>query len=259
VRALLGGSWARLRLRRGRALLTAAGIAAAAAMIGASVTVAYNLHGGFERSAAEAGTPDVIVHFDQRDASLIATRVRALPNLASASLQLEQRPVLLRSPGRSPILSGDVLGTIGTRHGYRIVSGRDLSGRPAEAVVERGLAQQMHLRVGSALDVGPAYRAIATRVVGIAVAPDNVAYPYASGARVWLPYGDATALGDAGPRRRVDSALLWVRDPAQLDVTLEQARSAVYGLTGLTFVTRQGVGVLIDGAAGIVIALLVAV
>jgi predicted lysophospholipase L1 biosynthesis ABC-type transport system permease subunit len=248
-----------LRVRRGRALITAAGVAAAAAMIGASVTVAYNLNGGFQRSASKAGTPDVIVHFDPRDASLIASRVRALPNLASFSLQLEQRPVVLRSPGRAPILSGDLLGTLGTRRGYSIVAGRDLSGRPAEAVVERGLAEQMHIHVGSRLDVGPAYRAIAARVVGIAVAPDNVAYPYASGARVWLPYRDAAALSVEGPGRPVDTALLWVRDPKQLEVTLEQARSAVYGLTGLTFITRQGIGVLIDGAAGIVIALLVAV
>jgi predicted lysophospholipase L1 biosynthesis ABC-type transport system permease subunit len=238
--------------------MAAAGIAAAAAMIGAAVTVAYNLDGGFARAADEADMPDVIVHFDQRDAGLIASRVHALPNLAAASLQLEQRPELLSAPGRPQVTSGDVLATLGARHPYKIVSGRDLPGGLGEVVIERGLAAQLHLAVGDRIDVGPPSRAIQARVVGIAVAPDNVAFPYASGARVWMPYPDVQALA-GGSGRPVNTALLWVRDRSQLEVTLEQARAAVFGLTGLNFVTRQGVGVLVDGAAGIVIALLVAV
>ena len=51
MRPLLAGALARLRRRRGRALLAAAGIAAAAALTGAAVTVSYNLHGGFARAA----------------------------------------------------------------------------------------------------------------------------------------------------------------------------------------------------------------
>src|SRR5207244_5659146 len=76
VRPLLAGAVARLRRRRGRAVLSAVGIAAAAAMTGAAVTVSYNLYGGFARSADEAGMLDVVVHFSGGPASLDVTRVR---------------------------------------------------------------------------------------------------------------------------------------------------------------------------------------
>ena len=46
--AVLAYAWARMRVRPGRQLLALLGIVAAAAMVGASVTVAYSLNGGFE-------------------------------------------------------------------------------------------------------------------------------------------------------------------------------------------------------------------
>jgi len=52
--------------------------------------------------------------------------------------------------------------------------------------------------------------------------------------------------------------LLWVQDPDLLDVTLAQPRAASFGIDELTFVTRDGIRSLINQAAGIVIALLVA-
>ena len=261
MKPLLAGAMARLRRRRGRMALAAAGIAAAAAMTGAAVTVGYNLHGGFARSTDAAGMPDVIVHFDTRDSSLVMARVRSLPNLAAASYQLEFRSQEVRAPGRVPITSGDLLGQMGTRHGYKIVAGHDLSGRPDEVVVERGLADQWHLRPGERITVGdPAYgTAVVAVVVGIAVAPDNVAYPLAAGARIWMPYRTVARIDGVGAGNPINGVLLWVNDRSQLDATLEQARSASYGLSGLTIVTRDGVGVLIDSAAGIVVALLVAV
>jgi len=230
-------------------------------MTGAAVTVSYNLHGGFARSADAAGMPDVIVHFDPRDSSPVMARVRSLPNLAAATYQLEYRSQFVRAPGRVPITSGDLFGMLGKRHGYKIVAGRDLSGRPDEIVVERGLADQWHLRPGERLTVGDAaYGNLeVAELVGIAVAPDNVAYPLAAGARIWMPYRTVARIEGAGAGSPINGALLWVNDRHQLDVTLEQARSASYGLSGLTIVTRDGVGVLIDGAAGIVVALLVAV
>ncbi len=230
-------------------------------MTGAAVTVSFNLHDGFARSADAAGMPDVIVHFDTRDAALVMGRVRSLPNLAAASYQLEFRSQYVRAPGRVPITSGDLFGTVGMRHGYAIVAGRDLSGRPDEVVVERGLADQWHLRPGERITVGDAAHggSVLALVVGVAVAPDNVAYPLAAGARIWMPYRTVRRIDTTGTAKSINIALLWVNDRSQLDVTLEQARSAGYGLHGLTIVTREGVGVLIDGAAGIVIALLVAV
>src|SRR5205807_10227413 len=57
---------------------------------------------------------------------------------------------------------------------------------------------------------------------------------------------------------RVNLADIWLRDPGQLDEVLVQARATSYGLRGIGFVTRSGVRVLLDQAAGIVIDLLVA-
>jgi hypothetical protein len=51
VRAVLAYAFARLRVRRGRIVLAAAGIAAAGAMLGAAVTVAYGLDTAFDRCA----------------------------------------------------------------------------------------------------------------------------------------------------------------------------------------------------------------
>ncbi len=57
---------------------------------------------------------------------------------------------------------------------------------------------------------------------------------------------------------RPDIALLWLNDPARADITLAQARVTSFGLGSLSFVTRDGVRVLLSEAAGIVISLLVA-
>ncbi len=54
----------------------------------------------------------------------------------------------------------------------------------------------------------------------------------------------------------VNVAEIWLRDPSQLDTVLVQARALSYGLRNLRFLTRSGVRVLLDEAAGIVIALL---
>ena len=108
-------------------------------------------------------------------------------------------------------------------------------GRSGEAVIERGLASQWHLHPGDRITVGgPATGgAVRARVVGIAVAPDNVAYPLASGARIWMPYRVVAATSAASPAAPSTTALLWVHDRSQLDVTLEQARAASYGLSGV--------------------------
>ena len=81
--------------------------------------------------------------------------------------------------------------------------------------------------------------------------PDNVSYPL-SAPRVYVP------LPPAVRSPRVNLADIWLRDPAQLDEVLVQARANSYGLRGIGFVTRSGVRVLLDQAAGIVIDLLVA-
>ena len=57
---------------------------------------------------------------------------------------------------------------------------------------------------------------------------------------------------------RPDIALLWLHDPARADITLAQARVTSFGIGSLSFITREGIRVLLSEAAGIVISLLVA-
>ena len=232
-----------LRARRWRTLLAAAGVLAASLVVGTGVTVGYGLATGFERAADQAGLPDVIARFDPEPRDTLDARVRALPNLAARSYRFERTNVPLTANGHHNH-RGATHVVMGGRRGYLIVDGRDLSGAFGEVVVERGLAREWDLSVGDRIDVG---RRDGQRVVGIAVSPDNVAYPLARAARVYVP--------GTGP---ANLALLWLNDPSKADVTLTQARSVSFGLGRLEFVTREGVRILLGQAAGIVISLLVA-
>ena len=215
----------------------------ASLVVGTGVTVGYGLATGFDRAADQAGLPDVIARFDPESRETLDERVRALPNLAARSYRFERTNVGLWAAGRHNH-RGAVHVVMGGRRGYLIAEGRDLSG-PGEVVVERGLAREWDLSVGDRLAVGRPDDARV--VVGISVSPDNVAYPLARAARVYVA-------GDARP----NVALLWLNDPSKADVTLTQARSVSFGLGRLEFVTREGVRVLLSQAAGIVISLLVA-
>ena len=229
-----------MNARRG---LAAAGIVAASLVVGTGVTVGYGLATGFDRAADEAGLPDVIARFDPESRETLDERVRALPNLAARSYRFERTNVGLWAAGHHNH-RGAVHVVMGGRRGYLIADGRDLTG-PGEVVVERGLAREWDLSVGDRLAVG---RPDEPRtIVGISVSPDNVAYPLARAARVYV--------AGAG---RPNVALLWLNDPSKADVTLTQARSVSFGLGRLEFVTREGVRVLLSQAAGIVISLLVA-
>jgi ABC-type lipoprotein release transport system permease subunit len=233
-----------VRARRWRTLLAAAGVLAASIVVGTGATVGYGLATGFERAADQAGLPDVIARFDPESRATLDERVRALPNLAARSYRFERTNVGLWAAGHHNH-RGAVHVVMGGRRGYLIVDGRDLSGRPGEVVIERGLAREWDLSVGDRLAVGrPDDGSV---VVGISVSPDNVAYPLARAARVYVP--------GSGP---ANVALLWLNDRSKADVTLTQARSVSFGLGRLEFVTREGVRVLLSQAAGIVISLLVA-
>ncbi len=235
-----------LRARRGRTLLAAVGVLAASLVVGTASTVGYGLATGFERAAGQADLPDVIARFDDEGRDVLDERVGALPNLAARSYRYERNNVPLWANGRHNH-RGATHTVLGGRRGYLVTEGRDLSGDPGEVVIEQGLARDWDLAVGDALAVGDPDRP--RRVVGIAVSPDNVAYPLARAARVYLPErGDEPA----------NVALLWLNDRSKADVTLTQARAVSFGLGRLEFVTREGVRVLLGQAAGIVISLLIA-
>jgi ABC-type lipoprotein release transport system permease subunit len=235
-----------LRARRSRTLLAAAGVLAASLVVGTAATVGYGLATGFERAADQADLPDVIARFDDERRATLDERVRALPNLAARSYRWERNGVPLTANGHHTH-QGAIHLLLGGRRGYEVLEGRDLSGRPGEVVAEQGLARAWDLHVGDTIEVG---RAGDLRLVGIASSPDNVAYPLARAARVYLTDVDNDAPANI--------ALLWLNDRSKADVTLTQARSVSFGIGRLEFVTREGVRVLLSQAAGIVISLLVA-
>jgi len=253
----MSGAWAEalrgLRGRRGRTLLTASGIALAAAMLSTAAIVAYSLQTGFDRSATRAGLPDVIARFDEQPLSRVAAKIRALPGLAAATFRYEVTNIPLGVPGHEA--RNGVVEVIGPgRRGYAILAGRDLGVAPGEAVVEQGVARAWGIRPGATLGVqalGP------VRVAGISESPDNVAFPLAA-PRIYITRQSAEARFGHEADPVVNSAELWATDPGRLDEILVQARATSYGIRGLRFVTRAGVRILLDEAAGIVIALLVA-
>ena len=252
MRAALAGALARLRLAPGRAALLASGILAAAAMAGAAVSVAYGLSTGFDRAADQADLPDVLVRFADEPQSRVERIIRALPNVEAVGFRSEIENVDMASGFERS--DRGVVQAVGGRRGYAVVEGRDVGGRPREAVLERGVAREWDLAVGDEIDVGALGP---LRIVGIGVAPDNVAFPLASAPRVYVSR-DWVERDVVRGEIFVNQALVWANDPDRVDVLLQQARATSFGISDVRFLTRQGVRVLIDQAAGVVIALLVA-
>jgi ABC-type antimicrobial peptide transport system permease subunit len=242
-----------VRVRRRRSLLTGLGIALAAAMLVAALVVSDSLGLGFDRAARAADLPDIIVRFNPEAASRVTQHIAALPDIAAYTVRQEVTGVGLEAGAN--VADNGVVDVVGAgRDGYAIVGGRNLSTRPGEVVVERGLASSWGLKLGGTLDIdglGP------QRIVGFSESPDNVSYPLAS-PRVYVSAAALAARFGAQPDPTVNLAEIWLRDPRYLDEVLVQARATSYGLQGLRFVTRSGVRVLLDQAAGIVIDLLVA-
>ena len=230
----------------------AIGVFLAAAMAGAAVAVAFALHTGFDRATARADLPDVLVRFDADRRSEVDAIIRRLPNVRSRAYRFEVGDVRLAG-GSDSSARGAVTFVEPHRRGYAVVSGRDVDGRPNEAVVDRGVARAWGLEVGDPISVG---RLGTLRIAGVAVSPDNVAFPLASVPRVyvderWLERG-------AGGTFPVNRALVWANDRRDVDVLLQQARATSTEIRDVRFLTRSGVRVLLDQAGGIVVALLVA-
>jgi cell division protein FtsX len=242
-----------LSRRRRRAVLSALGITVAAAMLSAALVLADSLGGGFNRAARAADLPDVIVRFDPVSYARVASRIHALPDIAAFSTRLEVTDVGINAGAHhNTQASAEVVGD--GRRGYAIVAGRNVSGRFGEVVIERGVAEAWGVSLGGILHVsglGP------LRVVGFAEAPDDVGYPLGV-PRFYLSRAALEAHFGREVNPQVSVAELWLRNPQYLNRVLVQARVTSFGLRGLRVITRSGVRVLLDQAAGIVIDLLVA-
>jgi ABC-type lipoprotein release transport system permease subunit len=250
VSSALGDALASVRAGRGRVALSALGIALAAAMLAVAATVAYGLSTGFARSARAADLPDIIVRFDRQPASRVASRIEALPDVSAFSLRDEFTGVYLASGSHGA--GNGVVEVLGAgRRGYAIVAGHDVTAAPGGLVLEDGLARAWGLAPGAPILIAGQR----LRIVGLARSPENVAFPLAS-PRVYVSLATLETRFGAAPHPSVDAAEIWLHDPAELDAVLVQARTTSYGLRDLSIVTRSGVHILIDEAAGIVIALL---
>ena len=214
-------------------------------MLVAALVVSDSLGFGFDRAARAADLPDIIVRFNPQNPSRVAQRIAALPDIAAYTVRTEVTGVGLQTPGQ--FAGNGAVEVVGQgRRGYAVVAGRDVTA-PGQVVVEQGLADAWRLAVGGTLDIdglGP------ERIVGFSKSPDNVSYPLAV-PRVYVSQRGVGPLA-------ANLADIWLRDPHNLNEVLVQARATSYGLHGLRFVTRSGVRVLLDQAAGIVIDLLVA-
>src|SRR5579871_3827055 len=263
--AVLAYAWARARVHRGRQVFALIGVVAAAAMVGASVTIAATLNGGFDRTAQRAGLPDVLATFSPLPRAQVAHVVDRLANVRAASYVLQHAgvrvfPIVRRAEPYGFSNSdytdhGKMYGISPGRHGYAVVAGHDIDG-PGQTVVEVGLARAWHLHLGEALSV-QYLGGEELRIVGFVVPPDTVAFPLTKGPRLYTGYADAQRILGAQPGY-VSGVDLWLADPSQAAVTLAQARSASFGVEGLQLVTRTGLKLLIGQAAGIVIAVVVA-
>lgn len=244
----------RRRRRRRRALLSAIGVALAAAMLSAALVVGEGLGTGFDRGARAAGLADLSVRFDAQSTQQVSERISALPDVAGYSLRLELTNVAIGAGERR---RGDAVAEVvgsGHRRGYAVVAGRDLRSTGSEVLLEQAFAQAWGLGPGSSFVVdGLGLQ----QVVGLAQAPDNVGFPLAK-PRFYLARSAIDARFGTETRPRVNFAEIWLRNPQYLNEVLVQARGSSFGLHNIRFATRSGLRVLLDQAAGIVIDLLVA-
>ena len=253
-----------LRSRRGSVLTQLAGLLLAGAMLGTAVTTGVALSQGLDRAQRAAGSPDVIVRFDPQSLASVQPRIAALANVRDVGYRLTVRPVEIgvrRGDGSLQLGTAEIDGLqrIGPGDGLALVAGRRLSGSADEVVIERGLADSWHLRPGDVLGIGAGRGYFLATIVGIAVEPDNVAFPLASRPRIYVPYGVVRdRIAEHGPRDPVNFLALRVRNRALLAETLVQARTSSYGLTGLSFTTQATTRAIVGQASGLVVALLTA-
>ena len=192
---------AALRARRGRTLLAAVGVLAASLVVGTATTVGYSLATGFDRAAEQRRPARRARALHREPRGAVDARVSRAAEPRGALLpheQLNQRLVA----GAHPTAQGR--GHRGARRAPRLPDRR--GPRPAR---RRGRRRRDRARararvgpgVGDTLTVAdralPARSAL--RVVGIAVSPDNVAFPLASAARVYVSEQEfVNALGCRG-------------------------------------------------------------
>ena len=223
-------------------------------MAGAAVTVAYGAGHRLRprrarrptcRTSSSASAPSA-----RRGRSIVARACRTSPRARTA---LEVTAVGVGGRRRDRTRARGARRRAGA--GYAIVDGRDVDGRGRRGRHRARRGQRVaRRRRRPTSTVG---RLGSVRVVGIAVAPDNVAFPLASAPR-------DVRLGRVARARRssgaspVNQALIWAARPGPRRRAPAAGARHEHPDRGRALPHARGVRVLIDSAAGIVIALLIA-
>ncbi len=256
--AIVRRALAALRARPASTIATILGLFFAGAILGSAVTTRDALGGGLDRAQVAAGTADIEARFNPVPLTTVQARLDPIANIAGWSARLTVRPVDIgtrRGDGQRRTGTAEANGILSSTlpPGILMVAGHWLTGGDDEVVIERGLFDSWHLRLGQGIVVRGRRGPLFLRVVGASVEPDTLAFPLASRPRIYLPYLTVRrALSNAPGRRPVTAVNIDVRDPSRLPVTLAQLRAASFGLEKATLQTRTGIRLAIDQAAGLI-------
>ena len=194
VGAVLAYAWARARAHRGRQVLALLGVVAAAAMVGASVTIAATLSGGFDRTAQRRDCPTSSRPSTPLPQAQVAHVVSQLANVRGASYVLQHAGVTRGSPTANYTDHGKLYRRQPRRARLCPRRAATTSTAPAQAVVEAGLARAWQLQAsGEQYRSSVRRRPSSLRIVGIAVPPDIVAFPLTKGPRIYTGYDGRSA------------------------------------------------------------------
>ena len=144
-------------------------------MVGAAVTLGVALSTGFDRAQQAAHTPDVTARFDLIERSTADGRISGIANLRSYSFRLVQRSADFRvahaDHGDYRYGRAELNGVEPTSRndGLAIVAGRGLSGKPGEALIERGLADEWHIGPGREIGMRTDRGTWSGTIVGVTV------------------------------------------------------------------------------------------
>ena len=154
---------------RSRAIMTILSLAVTMFAVVATLGTEATYNRVVKDSSLRAKPYDVLVSTD-----LPAARARAL--LARHASEVDGTSTLVgfpvTAPGRSEPIEANALGGEYQRRPYAIRQGRMLAG-PGEAIVGRGLLDQLHLRVGDRLRLRAMGAPLDLRIVGRYIEPDN--------------------------------------------------------------------------------------
>ncbi|PRX98953.1 ABC transporter permease [Allonocardiopsis opalescens] len=205
-----------LRRRPGEAAMLLLAVTIAAAALGLGLATGRAVEAGYLHTRAATAGPDLTAITTTEDPSELAERIAAAPGVAALADPVFAFSTFVQAKGQS--MRSSVEGQESAPPAVDrplVTSGTWV--RPGEAVVERGFAEALGVRVGDRVTIsGRDYP-----VTGIAISAATPVYPYSDwaqgqgptdrGGRIWLTTADARAA--AGDTPGVHLLRLRLTDP----------------------------------------------